>query len=201
MLSPFHFGKVVESEYFTNRESEKKLILSNILSGINCILLSPRRWGKSSLVESCISQLIKEESKIIVCKIDLFKVKDENDFYEQYMKEVLKESSSKWEEWLDWSKQFLKSIVPNMSFGVGDGNEMSLSFKIPDLPKSREEILILPEKIAEKKNIRFLICIDEFQNIKKFQNPSAFQEYLRAFFQYFKFTSFIIYGSKRHIMT
>ncbi|MFA9392715.1 MAG: ATP-binding protein [Prolixibacteraceae bacterium] len=116
------------------------------------------------------------------------------------MKEVLKNSSSKWEEWLELSKQFLKSIIPNISMGVGDSEEVSLSFKIPDVQKSKEEILLLPEKIAQKKKVRFIICIDEFQNIKKFQNPSEFQEYLRAIFQYFKSTSFIIYGSKRHIM-
>ena len=200
MLSPFYFGKVARKEYFTNRDKERKLIQSNILSGINCVLLSPRRWGKSSLVEACINEIKATNNRLIICKLDLFKIHNEEEFYEAYLKEVIKRSSSKWEEWMELSKQFLKSITPSISFNAGDNAEVSLSFKVSDLSKSKDEILQLPEKIAVKKKTKVIICIDEFQNINKFHKPLEFQEYLRATFQHFEHTSFILYGSKRHIM-
>ena len=200
MLSPFYFGKVAREEYFTNRDKERELIQSNILSGINCVILSPRRWGKSSLVEACISEIKATHEKIVICKLDLFKIHSEEEFYEAYLKEVIKGSTSKWEEWMELSKQFLKSITPSISFNAGSNNDVSISFKVHELPKSKDEILQLPEKIALKKKIKFVICIDEFQNINKFQKPIEFQEHLRATFQYFEQTSFILYGSKRHIM-
>jgi hypothetical protein len=51
MNSPFKYGKVVTGDYFINRTDDIKRIQNNISAGINTILISPRRWGKSSLVK------------------------------------------------------------------------------------------------------------------------------------------------------
>ncbi|MEO6305217.1 MAG: ATP-binding protein, partial [Bacteroidia bacterium] len=49
--TPFVFGKIVSGLDFTNRQVETERLLQNFNSGINTILISPRRWGKSSLVK------------------------------------------------------------------------------------------------------------------------------------------------------
>lgn len=49
-MNPFRFGNVVTGEYFTNREDEIKEIVSEIKAGQHIVLMSPRRYGKSSLV-------------------------------------------------------------------------------------------------------------------------------------------------------
>src|SRR5687768_13823516 len=51
MQTPFNFGRTVKNESFTNREQEIKKLASNFENRINTIIISPRRWGKSSLVE------------------------------------------------------------------------------------------------------------------------------------------------------
>ncbi len=48
--NPFIFGKIAEGNRFTDREVERKRIINNVKNNINTILISPRRWGKSSLV-------------------------------------------------------------------------------------------------------------------------------------------------------
>ena len=50
METPFIFGKIASGDEFTDREDETKHLIRNFLAGINTILISPRRWGKSSLV-------------------------------------------------------------------------------------------------------------------------------------------------------
>ncbi len=50
MKTPFTFGKIVKDNDFTDREKETKRLVTNFNSSVNTILISPRRWGKSSLV-------------------------------------------------------------------------------------------------------------------------------------------------------
>lgn len=50
-----------------------------------------------------------------------------------------------------------------------------------------DEIINLPEKIAHDKNLRFVICIDEFQNISEFEEPLAFQKKMMLFYLFFRY--------------
>ena len=57
-----------------------------------------------------------------------------------------------------------------------------------------------PEKLAKKRNEKFVICIDEFQSLDKFKNPDLFQSRLRSIWQHHSHVVYILYGSKRHMM-
>ncbi len=58
--SPFIYGTTVRLHAFTNREKERLKLRNNLMSGINTIIISPRRWGKLSLVEKVIIKKIKK---------------------------------------------------------------------------------------------------------------------------------------------
>ena len=66
--------------------------------------------------------------------------------------------------------------------------------------KSRDDILNLPETIGKKKNIQFIICIDEFQGIMRLRDHLNFENELRNAWQYHKHASYCLFGSKRHMM-
>ena len=72
MALPFKFGKVIEASFFINRTEEIAFLKQNILSSINVTLISPRRWGKSSLVKKTTNQLAKQHKHLRFCYIDLF---------------------------------------------------------------------------------------------------------------------------------
>ena len=95
MNTPFTFGKIATGNEFTNREKETARLENNFLSGINSILISPRRWGKSSLVMKASQKAIKANTKLKVCYIDLFNVRNEEQFYEALTQEVIKASTTK----------------------------------------------------------------------------------------------------------
>jgi len=59
----------------------------------------------------------------------------------------------------------------------------------------------LPEKIAKQKGINIVICLDEFQNIEFFNNSLAFQKTCRSYWQHHSNVSYILYGSKQHMLT
>jgi hypothetical protein len=199
--SPFIYGSTVSVQAFTNRENEIKKLHSNLINGINTTIISPRRWGKSSLVEKVTTDIARKHKNIKVVLIDLFSVSTEEEFLEVFAREVIKASSSKWQEWMISGKEFFKKLTPKISVGIDPQSDFSLGFDWKELNKHSDEVLNLPEHIAGKKNIRFIICLDEFQNLSTFTNAVALEKKLRASWQRHKSVTYCLYGSKRHMMT
>lgn len=199
--SPFIYGSTVSVQSFTNRELESSKLRSNLMNGINTTLISPRRWGKSSLVEKVINDINKKDKKTKTVIIDLFSVGSEEQFLELFAREVIKASSTRWQEWMSSGKDFFKKLIPKLSLGIDPSTDFSLSFDWHELKKNSDEILNLPETIAKKKGVKYIICLDEFQNLSSFHDYSNFEKKLRACWQRHKSVTYCLYGSKRHMMT
>lgn len=110
METPFVFGRIATEKNFTNRTIEIERLLNNFNSFVNTILISPRRWGKSSLVTKVSKIAMKNDVTLRFCFIDLYNIRSEEDFYQTLAKEVLKNSSTKMEEISDSAKNFLGSF-------------------------------------------------------------------------------------------
>jgi hypothetical protein len=201
MNLPFKYGKIIDDDFFVNRTEEINYIKRNIASKINLTLISPRRWGKSSLVSKIARDISKENKEIRFCFIDLFNTRSEQEFYDYFATEVLKASFSKWEERIENAKMFFKQILPKFSFGIDPNEQFSVSFDWESIAKNPQEILDLPEIISKTKNIQLVICLDEFQNLSFFDDPLDFQKKARSAWQKHQNCSYILYGSKRHMMT
>lgn len=85
----FQYGTLVDKESFVNRVEERKQLKELLGSGINVMLISPRRWGKSSLVKVAMDELTQEDKHIRVCFIDAFSIKTEAEFYRIFAREVI----------------------------------------------------------------------------------------------------------------
>ena len=201
MHSPFAFGKVVEGDSFTNREDEIKTLCSNFDHQVHTILISPRRWGKTSLINKAVNSYTEDHSDVRFCKIDFFNIREEREFYEILAREVIKSTSGKMEEWVQIAREFLKRITPRFSFGADPVNDFELSFDWEDEKLHYQEILNMPEKIAEDKGLKLIICMDEFQSLSRFNDPELFQNRLRASWQYHKNVVYCFYGSKKSMMS
>ncbi len=201
MKSPFQYGKVVEGKYFTNRKRETVRLISNFENGINTILLSPRRWGKSSLVNNIFRAVAKKDNKLVFCFIDLFNVRDESDFYATFAREVIKVTSTKFEELISIGKELLKRVRPKFVFGTDPINDFEISFELESVGNNYVEILNLPEKLAKKKKMKLIVCMDEFQNLHTFSDPLLFQKRLRSSFQHHKNVVYCFCGSRKSMMT
>lgn len=198
--SPFVYGNTVSKDAFTDREKDSKKLYSNLVGGVNTMLISPRRWGKSSLVEKVITSINKNEEKYKTVIIDLFSASDESEFLEQFAQEIIKASSSKFEDWVQNSKTVFKNLIPKISLGLDPFSDFSISFEPKELIKFKAEILNLPEKIAIKKNIKFIIALDEFQNLATFPEFEKLEKNMRAIWQRQKNVTYCLFGSKRHMM-
>lgn len=195
---PFIFGVATSGDNFTDREKETERLLMNFRHGINTILISPRRWGKTSLVKKVCR--LAESDKLKVVYLDIFSCRSEKEFYDAFAAAVLKQTSSKLDEWLENAKLFLSRISPKISMGIDPMTDFSISLEMNPKNNEVDEILQLPEKIAQKKGCNIVVCIDEFQQIAEFKDSKAFQKRLRSVWQLQKSVSYCLFGSKKHLM-
>ncbi len=171
------------------------------MQGIHTTIISPRRWGKSSLVEKVILDINRKEKQVCTVILDLFSTSTEEEFLELFAREIIKASSSKWEDWINAGKTFFKFLHPRMNIGVNPSIDFSIEFDWDELRKHKDEVLQLPEAIAQKKNLRFIICLDEFQNLASYQGYEVLEKKMRAGWQRQKRVTYCFFGSKRHMMT
>ena len=195
---PFIFGVATSGDNFTDREIETERLLQNFRHGVNTILISPRRWGKTSLVQKVCR--LAQSDKLKVVYLDIFSCRSDKDFYDAFAAAVLKQTSSKLDEWLENAKLYLARISPRISMGMDPMTDFSISLEINPKSSDVDEILQLPEKIAQKKGCNIVVCIDEFQQIGEFPDSKIFQKRLRTVWQLQKSVSYCLFGSKKHLM-
>ena len=101
----FVFGIAVDDYNFTDREQEKRQLKMNFEAGINTILVSPRRWGKTSLVKKAAK--LVDGSNTIVVYMDMFPCKTEYDFYNAFSAALLTQTASRKELWMENAQAIL----------------------------------------------------------------------------------------------
>ena len=199
MCKKFVYGVAVSDYNFIGRERETKRLLDNFKGGINVILMSPRRLGKTSLVKHVCNKL--DDKDIITVYLDIFGCKSEYDFYNKLATEVLKQTASKHELWFEEAKEFLYRLTPKISFSPEPNSDFSISLGITPKTHTPEEVLQMAETIAIKRKKRIVICIDEFQQIGEMANGKQIQARLRTVWQHQKHVSYCLFGSKHHLMS
>lgn len=196
---PFVFGKAVGSEHFIGREKEAERLAANMTYGVNTILISPRRWGKTSLVKMVASKVNSDKLRVI--HIDAYACRSEYDFYNTFALAILQQTASRIDELKEMVREFLARVIPTLSVSLDPQQTMSMSLGINPKTHHPEEILNLPEVIASKRGLQFVICIDEFQQIGEFPDSITVQKRLRSVWQHQNHVSYCLYGSKKHMMT
>lgn len=199
MSIPFIYGKMADTDNFTDRVADCKRLVTNLKGGVSTIIISPRRWGKTSLVNRAMKE-IATDSNYLTCQMDVFNCRTEQQFYQTLLNSVLKSTTSKVEEVFGTIKKYISTFGPKISIGNDPMSEVNVSIDFDDHQYSPDEILDLAEKIATDKGKKLIVSIDEFQNIENFDDPIAFQRKLRSHWQLQKSVCYCLYGSKRHML-
>lgn len=199
MSKTFIYGKSVEGENFTDRVKETRRLKSNFEEGLNTILISPRRIGKTSLVKKVKSTIDNPSIKVIM--MDVYDCRSEYDFLNRFASTLMKETASQMDNLLSTIKKFLVRVVPKISYSPSPMVDYSLSLNITPQNYQPEEILALPEVIAQEQGIQMVICIDEFQQVGEFPDTLSVQKRMRGVWQHQQNVSYCMYGSKKHMMT
>lgn len=187
MENPFKFGTVVDGKYFTDR-AEERVFLSQILDSPNhAVLISPRRFGKSSLVKEVLNSQQRE-----VISVNLQAVTSVHKLAEALYRQLFSRRP------IEKAKHYLSRlrIAPTLSYNpVTDSPEFSL---LPSADKKvvLEDAFSVLEKAGEKK--RLIVVLDEFPEILEIDK--GLDKMLRAIMQEQKNINYILMGSQEDMM-
>lgn len=198
MEKSFVYGKSVEGENFTDRVKETHRLQNNFLHGLNTIIISPRRLGKTSLVMKTKQSI--DDRKVKVVLMDIYDCRSEYDFLNRFASVIIRDTAGRSEEIVNNIKEFLVRLTPKLSFSVDPLHDISVSLGITPKNYTPEEILNLPEIIAKKKGVEIVVCIDEFQQVGEFPGSLDVQKRMRGVWQHQQNVSYCLFGSKKHMM-
>lgn len=194
----FVYGVSVAGDNFTDRIKETKRLKMDFENGLNVVLISPRRTGKTSLVKKV--QNLVDSDIIQTIYMDIYDCRSEYDFYNRFAETILKQTSNKTEIFLEKVKNFLTRLTPKIAFSVDPNNDFSVSLGITPKEYKPEDILQLPELIAQQMGKHLVICIDEFQQVAEWPDSLQIQKRMRGVWQHQEHVSYCLFGSKQHMM-
>ena len=194
----FIYGVSVSGDNFTDRIQETRRLKMDFENGLNVVLISPRRMGKTSLVKRV--QQVVNPAIVHTVYIDIYDCKSEYDFYNKFAESVLRQTSNRMEIFLEKTKKFLTRLTPKISFSSDPAYDYSVSLGITPKEYTPEEILQLPELIAQQMKKHIVVCIDEFQQVAEWPDSLQVQKRMRGAWQHQKNVSYCLFGSRQHMM-
>lgn len=199
-ISPFQFGTLASGATFIDRVADRALLRQLLGSHINTMLVSPRRWGKSSLVRVALSEMQAADPLLRVCYIDAFAITSEAEFYRVFASRVIACAETRMERWADDARRFLTSVVPRLVVTDQVTDFLAFDLRFQPQPQEKTAILELPQTIAQAKGVHIIVCIDEFQQLANLPQYADMAGKMRAVWQQQHDVAYCLYGSKRSMM-
>jgi len=193
----FKFGQIVEGEYFCNRATELADLARMLQGGASVWVYSPRRYGKSSLVRTCFGGM--DPSTFLTVEIDLYATRSTTDLTRILLAgfaRTLQAHLGTVDKALDFARDLLAALRPAITLDPSGQPQLTLERREPSQVEL-EEILDLPARLAERADRRVVVALDEFQEIDRIDGLDA---RLRSVFQQQSRVSYVLCGSKRHLM-
>jgi len=186
--NPFKFGSIVDEPYFTNRTVEIGQVTSVLNSSNHLILISPRRYGKSSLVYKVIRTLDRP-----VIAVDLQLITSIDDLASQLLKRIYRIYPA------ERIKHFIRDfrIIPTVSLNPAT-NEVDIAFQHAsvDFPML-EDVLNMIDKLSSEKK-RVIVVMDEFQEVSRLNTNLVRQ--LRSVMQHHQHVNYVFLGSQESMI-
>ena len=196
ITNPFLTGGYVSPEYFCDRENESATLVRNITNGNNVVLISPRRMGKTGLIEHCFHFPEISENNYTFF-IDIYSTSSLREFIFLFGRQIFEVLKPKGRTFIDNFFQVISSLRPAFKLDSNTGEpvfDIGLG-EIKELNFSLEEIF----KYLEQADKPCIIAIDEFQQVANYPEKNV-EALLRTHIQHAKNSSFIFAGSQRHLL-
>ena len=196
LRNPFVISGYVSSEYFCDRVEESKELTIAMLNARNMALISPRRMGKTGLIEHCFhNDEIRREFNAFF--VDIYATGNLKEFVFIFGKQIFEAGKSGGAKFLDKFFNVVSSLrpafkldpvtgAPTFEIGIGDIEQPEYSL---------EQIFAW----LESSDKPCIVAIDEFQQITKYPEKNI-EAILRTYIQRCKNTTFVFAGSQRHMM-
>ncbi|HEY6290713.1 MAG TPA: hypothetical protein VI455_04015 [Terriglobia bacterium] len=196
--NPFVFGEVVSETAFVNRTEEVEQLVRDLADGQKVFLLSPRRFGKSSLVSIVFQRLKKQNVRTVMVPVSSYATYTQ--FLERFADKVLR-AAGPWDKVKEWVSRFIGQVKPEAEVDLNTGEiKFSLGRGASSDPTPvAPEVFALPGEVARKGQFRMAVCLDEFQQIDTF-NGGKVENALRNAVQVQREVGYVFAGSQPSLM-
>jgi hypothetical protein len=198
--NPFVYGEVVTARAFADREQERDRLARDLAEGQKVFLISPRRYGKSSLIRDVMTTLASR--RVLTVEVTVAASSSYVAFLEAYARALLAAHTPP-TGLRKWAGELLKTVRPELRFDARPGGEFSLAFpavrSARDTARLAAEVFALPGRIAAARGQRLAIACDEFQAIAAFDG-TAVEHALRAAVQDQRAVGYVFAGSEPSLM-
>jgi len=202
MQNPFVYGEVVPAASFVDRETELDRLAGDLSAGQKVFLISPRRYGKSSLVRQALRAV--ERAGGLTVEVTVSSYSSYVAFLEGYARALLS-IETRLDKARAWLREMLGSVRPEVrvepdAYGTG---QLAVTFPAArtdkDVSRLAQEVFALPGRIAEVRRRRLAVALDEFQAIGSFDSGSV-EHALRAAVQHQRQVGYVFSGSEPSLM-
>ena len=202
MQNPFVYGEVVPAGAFADREEELDRLVEDLADSQKVFLISPRRYGKSSLMRQALATLGRRG--LLVVELTVTAYSSYVAFLEGYAR-ALATVETRWERARKWLLEAVTSTRPEVRLeqdGTRPGR-FTVAFPLVrterDITRLANELFALPGRLAADRGRQVIVALDEFQGIEAF-NGGSVEHALRAAAQQQRTVGYVFAGSEPSLM-
>jgi hypothetical protein len=221
VTNPFVYGEVVPAAAFVDRVTELERLVGDLAAAQKVFLISPRRYGKSSLIRRALAAMSRRGALTVELTVSSFS--SYVGFLEGYTRALLT-SETQWEEARSWLRDAIRSAKAEIRHaggqasagrGARSGSRRGLSAGRPvesgptvafpnvrtdrDVSRLAQEVFELPARLAERRRRKVIVALDEFQAIGGF-NGGSVEHAMRAAVQHQRDVGYVFAGSEPSLM-
>ena len=202
MQNPFVYGEVVPAAAFVNRVDELDRLVGDLAAGQKIFLISPRRYGKSSLIRHALSAMGKRGALTVEVTVSSFS--SYVAFLEGYARAVMA-AETKWDRARTWLRDAVRSARAEIRYAADGSGAGALTVSFPsvrsdrDVSRLAQDVFTLPARLAEARRRQVVVALDEFQAIDGF-NGGSVEHAMRAAVQHQRDVGYVFAGSEPSLM-
>src|SRR5687768_5997685 len=175
MQNPFVYGEVVPAAAFVDRVVELDRLIGDLADGQKVFLISPRRYGKSSLIRRALAAMARRGALTVEVTVSSFS--SYVAFLEGYAR-ALVAAESRWDRARSWLNEVIRSTRAEVRYSPAADPLTTLTVSFPSVKSGRDvsrlaqEVFTLPARLAEARRRKVVVALDEFQAIAGFNGGS-----------------------------
>jgi uncharacterized protein len=202
MQNPFVYGEVVPPAAFADRIVELDRLVADLGDAQKIFLISPRRYGKSSLVRHALAALSRQGALTVDVTVSSFS--SYVAFLEGYARAIMS-AETQWDRARKWLREAIRSAKPEIRYDASNAPLGSLTVSFPtvksdrDISRLAQEVFALPAGLAAARNRKVVVALDEFQAIAGF-NGGSVEHAMRAAVQHQREVGYVFAGSEPSLM-
>ncbi len=199
-VNPFHYGAPVTPPHFVGRSAELEALVSRMRSGVNVVVLSPRRYGKTSLLLRATERMAAGRPKAALVSTNVLVCRDLATLAGRLVSGLYDLPGARWARAREGVVDFLRRLRVRPVVELDDSGRPRFSFTPGFAPADADAVLsdVYALLAHESTSRPAVLMLDEFQAITR--HGAHLPALFKGLSDEHPGVSLVLAGSQRHLM-